>query len=239
MLILKIGVPPLISEERLKPGSFLARHADDVVVVNFEDKKPVRAISTYHNMNQTLMIEKPGRPVQYKLDLITDYNAGMGGVDQKDAMLQAHLVERKQCVKWYKKMFKRLLNVSLLNARILVERYKNVKLNNTAFRLQLVCEIMSNHLAHKPHPQPEQQSTFSHLLDPGRVICEPEKFHSIRKFLKETVELDAPRTAGTSSINKRKCVYCRPNPRQTVYECSICKVPLCIEPSFESYHTRR
>lgn len=79
----------------------------------------------------------------------------MGVVDRLDQMLEPYLIERKQCAKWTKKLFKRLLNISIQNARILLEKSINTKVNAFAFRLELVQSIMSRHCNNVPLRNPE------------------------------------------------------------------------------------
>jgi hypothetical protein len=53
---------------------------------------------------------------------VIDYNKWMGDIDLKDQLLQMHLVERKCMHKWYVKLFRRLLNATVLNLLII---YRN------------------------------------------------------------------------------------------------------------------
>jgi hypothetical protein len=70
----------------------------------------------------------------------------MGGVDIKDQKLQPYVVERKRCMKWYLKMFRRLLNTSAHNAFIVHRANKDTKtLDQFSFRLQLIKEILETH----------------------------------------------------------------------------------------------
>jgi len=43
----------------------------------------------------------------------------MGGVDLKDQLLQPYLLERKKMTKWYIKLFRRLLNTTVLNCIVI------------------------------------------------------------------------------------------------------------------------
>ena len=43
----------------------------------------------------------------------------MGGVDLKDQLLQPYLLERKKMTKWYIKLFRRLLNITVLNCMVI------------------------------------------------------------------------------------------------------------------------
>jgi len=50
---------------------------------------------------------------------VLDYNENMGGVDLKDHLLQPYLLERKKMTKWYIKLFRRLLNITVLNCMVI------------------------------------------------------------------------------------------------------------------------
>lgn len=99
-------------------GSIIARHCGDVSCIAWKDTKVVTMISTYHTP-ETFVGRKAGRPL-IKPVVVRDYNNTMGGVDLKDQKLSMYLIERKRCVKWYIKMFKRLLNANILNAYIML-----------------------------------------------------------------------------------------------------------------------
>ncbi|KAJ8726368.1 hypothetical protein PYW07_001066 [Mythimna separata] len=155
----------------------------------------------------------------------------MGGVDMKDQMLGPYLIERKRCAKWYMKLFKRLLNVSILNARILLESSAQKRHDHLAFRLNLVDSILTNHLSHCPsnrrctvsmsrstHQQPQRMVPFTHW----------------------PVLLEQTSTTAASNRNFRKrCTVClREGKRsqKTTFCCETCQVPLCIQNCFKSYH---
>lgn len=74
-------------------------------------------ISTYHD-GVVGGTEKYGR-FKYKPTVVLDYNRAMGGVDRKDQLLSAFPIERERNIVWYKKVFRRFLNVTLMNAHII------------------------------------------------------------------------------------------------------------------------
>lgn len=91
-------------------GTIVSRHCGDVSVISWKDSKVVSIISTYHN-DDTYVGSKAGK-VLVKPVCVRDYNDRMGGIDLKDQKLSMYLLERKRGVKWYTKIFKRLLNVA-------------------------------------------------------------------------------------------------------------------------------
>ncbi|CAG5029767.1 unnamed protein product [Parnassius apollo] len=113
-------------------------------------------ISTYHP-DETVVGKKKGRDL-VKPVAVLDYNNTMGGVDLKDQKLSACLLERKRCVKWYMKIFKRLLNVSVLNAFILltesISRRGKPELLHRSFREQLADSLVARHRRSSPQVNP-------------------------------------------------------------------------------------
>jgi hypothetical protein len=69
---------------------------------------------------------------------ILDHNQYMGGVDLKDQLLQSYLVERKQMIKWFMKLFQRLLNSTVLNALILYRENTGKRIEQLSYWVQLV-----------------------------------------------------------------------------------------------------
>ncbi|CAG5037014.1 unnamed protein product [Parnassius apollo] len=115
----------------------------------YHDRKPVALISTYHNTEQVMVKSKSNLSCQWKPKLAIDYNKYMGSVDRKDRMIP-YLLERKSCFKWYLKLFKRLLDVSILNARIHREKSSNESKDHLVFRLELVTEVIDKHITQVP-----------------------------------------------------------------------------------------
>jgi hypothetical protein len=74
-------------------------------------------ISTYHNAD-TRSISKRDKEVTKPFGVV-DYNHNMGATNFKDHLLNRYLVERKRMSKWYMKLFKCLINCTVLNSMIL------------------------------------------------------------------------------------------------------------------------
>jgi hypothetical protein len=60
------------------------------------------------------------------------------GFDLKDQMIQIYLTERKRMHKWYHKLFKRLLNATLLNALTVYRKNCDKHVEHLSFRVLLV-----------------------------------------------------------------------------------------------------
>jgi hypothetical protein len=74
-------------------------------------------ISTYHGEETRKKLTKRGQEKEKPVSVLDD-NENMGKVDLKDQVLQPYLLERKKMTNWYMKMFRRLLNVTILNCLI-------------------------------------------------------------------------------------------------------------------------
>ena len=71
------------------------------------------------------------------------YNKYMGGVDCNDQLLQ-YSAFSKRTIKWWKKVFFRLLNISIVNAYILYQEWdESRKCTQTEFRIEVVKKILA------------------------------------------------------------------------------------------------
>lgn len=215
-------LPPLITQCKLQAGQFVARHSGDMTVMAYHDKKKVSLISTYHGTQIAQGPEKAFRSAQWKPQLVLDYNKNMGGVDLKDGMLEAYLIERKRCSKWTMKLFKHLLNVSILNARICFTASTGKKVEHIVFRLELVEQILKDNLSKVPFPRQSRPGTH-----PGLSGAPVTEWHFPSTVTKR-------RADGRTS--RRRCIVCS---KQVTFECKLCDVGLCIDQCFRKSHLDR
>ncbi|KAJ4437804.1 hypothetical protein ANN_13742 [Periplaneta americana] len=80
------------------------------------DKREVSVLSNCHARVNMAEIGKE-RP-QFKPDIIHEYNMNMGGVDLADQVTQAYPSMRKT-IKWYKKLFLRIMDITLYNSLVI------------------------------------------------------------------------------------------------------------------------
>jgi hypothetical protein len=146
----------------------------------------------------------------------------MGGVDLKDQQLHSHLTERKRMNKWYMKLFRRLLNTSILNAMIIYRNKMGKRTNQLSFRIQLVEGLFVKYANVLECKVPGRRSSDSTVL---RLT----ERHFISK-LPPSEKKARPR---------RRCVMCqkRGKRKDTVYWCNACDIGLCME-CFQDYHTK-
>jgi hypothetical protein len=62
----------------------------------------------------------------------------MVGVDLEDQLLHSYLIDRRRMNKWYMKLFRRLLNTSVLNAMIIYRTNMGKRIDQLSFRIHLV-----------------------------------------------------------------------------------------------------
>lgn len=202
-------------------GTIIARHSGDVSLVSWKDTKVVTIISTYHDA-ETYVGSKAGKTL-VKPVCIRDYNNTMGGIDLKDQKLSMYLLERKRGLKWYIKLFKRLLNVSIHNAFVMyvrsLRRRNLPALSHREFRYQLAEAIISKH----------RSSEVEALADPA------SKLTRLRRDI-----LHRPRNI-KGATNRRRCVMCyRRTKKQKLINsfCDTCDVFLCLEADcWDTWHT--
>ncbi|KAG6454575.1 piggyBac transposable element-derived protein 4 [Manduca sexta] len=228
-------VPYLIAKAPLEKGQLLARHSGDVCVLAWEDKKRVTMISTCHSSATGLshVHTNPVKPIPFKPQVVLDFLKSMGGVNLKDQMLEPYVIERKRCSKWYMKMFKRLLNVSILNARILLESSQKSRVDHLSFRLQIVDAILSRHLPQVPVTRKDK---------PQKPKDKPQKPAQIASVHDHWPVFLTKRTENERRDNRQarhRCVVCYSNgirQKTTPFMCETCNVPLCAVNCFKAYH---
>jgi len=93
-------------------------------------------VSTYHNAD-TQRVSNKGKETEKPL-CANDYNHNMGGVNLKDKLLHMYTVERKKMTKWYLKLFKRLLNSTVLNLFVIYRQVMGRNIEQLSYRVQLV-----------------------------------------------------------------------------------------------------
>jgi len=94
-------------------------------------------VLTYHSAD-TQRVYNKGKETEKPLCVI-DYNHNMGGVDLKDQLQHMYMVERKKkMTKWYLKLFKRLLNSTVLNSLVVYRQVMGRNIQQLLYRIQLV-----------------------------------------------------------------------------------------------------
>lgn len=140
-----------LTKSNTRTGEVIYSQTEDITISVWHDSNLVSMISTYHQAAVGGK-EKYGT-YKYKPQVVLDYNMSMGGVDKKDQMLTAFPLERVRNLMWYKKVFRRLLNVSIYNAFIIHNHTKSD--NQRHFRVALAREILEKMQVQAPDPRRE------------------------------------------------------------------------------------
>lgn len=130
------GLP--VSTERLSQGEAEFKKCRELTFVHWKDKGDVLCLSTFHStqMEPIVTRRRDSENVQHPL-LITDYNKNMGGVDRMDQLLTYYSAGCKT-IKWYKRLFWRVIDISVFNSFILYNLcHRDKPLTQKQFRLEI------------------------------------------------------------------------------------------------------
>lgn len=230
------NIPRVITSlnDNMRLGQMVSRHCGDISVVAWKDFKIETMISTYHS-NDTRQSQRAGQPVT-KPVVVCDCNKYMGGVDLKDHRLSMYPMERKTTTKWYTKVFRRLVNTSLMNTFLLYRANCSAAsyagqgrpLTHRAFRYSVADLLLNRHAQYlQGLIELRVQSEHVHRLDRAT--------HT----LVHTERAVSHGTNGSSRLKRRRCVRCSAlgRHRSISTQCSRCNVGLCVGKCFEEYHT--
>lgn len=192
-----------LTKRNMRLGQISSLTSGDVDVMVWRDTNRVAMISTYHgNGHQT--IRGSTKPI-----LILDNNIMIGGVDKKDQLLAMYPVERKRTQMWYKKLFRRLLNASVLNSFV-IHKHSSSSLSHRNFRVTLIKSLLSKHSSPRPIPSATTQNKV-------------DVTHRVAEFPK-----------GKHQRMRRACTVCK---KQVHTFCVGCGKTVCIDPCFLTIHS--
>jgi len=211
------GMPPF-KKTKFQPGQTESKHTGEMLTIKWMDHREVHMLTTKHEDEQ-LPIQKHGK-VTMKPKCVKEYNKNMGFVDNTDMLLSSVECVRKT-MKWYKKIFFHLIDLSLLNA---YSSYKTVTGNhipNSQFQIELIRQIIEKYQTDRvAKSRPPAKDQPSKLID--------------RHFPSQVPATQSGRLA------RRRCQLCKKNNKRTDtrYMCTECDVGLCAVPCFNIYHTK-
>ena len=126
--------------------------------------------------------------------------------------------------KWYLKLFKRLLNSTVLNLFVVYWQVTGRNTEQLSYRIQLEEGLFTKYVR-----AAETRSVSGWQASDNTVPQLTERY-----FLRKV----APKTE-KSKPQTRCVVRSKPGKKKTsVYFCQICEVGLCLEDCFELYHTK-
>ncbi|KAK9967190.1 hypothetical protein ABG768_001601 [Culter alburnus] len=197
------------SKKHAPRGNIRWFREDDLLFVEWKDKRDVLMCSTFHKAfnGDTIKRNVKGADGVWAIQdfpvpaAVLDYNKHMGGVDLSDALIGYYTVLHKT-KRWYRSFFYHFVDIAVVNAFILhqqMAKMKNQKpLTQKAFREALVRELAGTGPEYASQREKTIPSTNSHLP----------------KYIK-----------GHSTYGRRKCKMC---PNRTPVLCETCGVHLCF-----------
>lgn len=203
---------------KLQRGQSSAKCTDDgIICFKWQDTKEVLVMSNCHTGSISTADRrlKDGTKKTFDCpDAIVFYNKMMGGVDKADQYSTVYDIDRKSN-KWWKRVFHRLLQMSVSNSWIIYQELKGKKSPQIDFLTSLQNQLIEI-----------GRSKTENVYKPGRGRP-PKK----KKFL---VAINhQPISVGS----RRRCAFCASKKKETrtIYACNTCNVPLCIL-CFAPYH---
>ena len=220
----------------LEIGNFRFATFEDVTAVLWRDRRDVHVLSSMHNRSVETVMKRPkgGRDkVQIPCPTaIHDYNQFMGGVDLADQQLSYYSLTQRRTIKWWKKIFWRLVDIAIINSWIIFRKHNpqsKIK-SQRDFRLELIVQLVQPLLDLKASPDcPSILKSYK-----GRKTASPDKRLLGKHFPYKTTQ-------------RGRCLVCskhkspttgRKLDKKTKNFCPKCEVYLCLGSCFEHYHTK-
>ncbi|XP_040203816.1 piggyBac transposable element-derived protein 4-like [Rana temporaria] len=226
------NMPPMFGNKKLKNGEMVAWQKGKMMALRWRDRKDVCLLSTVHNTSTAMVRTKGGKKIM-KPQVLIDYNNTMGGVDRADQgqAMTFYPAMREQQKKYYKKIFRHLLEQCLWNAFILLKKKSDKPVIHADFIWKVTERIFVNH-----------QTPSMAVNRAGRRavgVVNPERLtgRHFMDYIPPTEKKSAP---------TRMCVVCcskrdgsgKKIRKETRFHCPDCDVGLCAVPCFKIYHTR-
>ena len=129
------GVPQQVKEKKLKKGEIITAFKKKTMILKWKDKKEVVFLSTIHDNSMVNVVSKRGVKTE-KPKAIVNYNANIEGKNLKDDLLCHYTTARNRMKRFYMKIFRYLLDASVLNSFI---AYK--QLGGTKSRIEYIVTL--------------------------------------------------------------------------------------------------
>lgn len=223
-------LPQQAFAKKLKKGEQVFRRRDHLLSIKWKDVRDVFMVSTKHTAEMK-EVQQRGNHQKIKPTAVVDYNKNKVGVDRSDQSLSYYSF-RRYSVKWWKKLFMHLFDLSMVNAWIVYNKTRSGK------KMSLVeyYMVITNGFVE------------SAGVDMSDVVQSPQSGAG-RVHGREHFPAQIPATEkGTEGKVQRRCVVCAERGKHsakgksvrkdTTVMCKKCQVPLCVLDCFKSYHTK-
>ena len=148
------GFPKDLVGEKLDKNVSVFLHCDGITAVHWKDKRDVFCLSSLHgNEIETVKNKNDDEEEKSKPKMICDYNTNMGGVDLHDQLQVYYSIGRKG-MKWWRRVFWRLCEISVLNSFVLhnLVHGKSRQMTQKKFRLQLAYSLTEAEISKRANP---------------------------------------------------------------------------------------
>ncbi|KAF2348717.1 PiggyBac transposable element-derived protein 4 C-terminal zinc-ribbon [Trinorchestia longiramus] len=217
-------VPRSVNEAKLKKTEVATAFKNKTMVLKWKDRREVTVLSTIHDDAMVKTVSRRGLETE-KPKVIVDYNANMGGVDLSDGLLHHYTTARLRMKKFYLKIFRYLLDMSVLNAYIAYKVVGGAK-TRVDFIMTLSEELIAKYKSIVPIPSSSAGRPIPIASLPSRLIG--------RHFP------DYCPATNNRAHAQRNCAHCQKQKKRkaTSIWCPECSVGLCISPCFRLWHTQ-
>lgn len=240
------GMPKAVCKAKLTSGQTCFRRSYDdeetpgpLLALKWQDKRDVLMLSSFHKAEEQWTGRNDRSENQnpiYKPSVIVDYIKHMGGVDLSDQLLTYYSFLRKSC-KWWRKLFVHLLNMLILNAHILNRKFGEESLSHSEFR-----ERIARHLVQSvvEYDEANLQTVPRLLGDPFDLTLRLSERHFPKRITRKNGKIPSLKCR-VCSVSKRKSKLSGlpVRRRSTSYMCEQCHLPMCVDPCFKVFHTRK
>lgn len=227
-------LPDEFENAKMQPGQSIYRKRNNIVAVHWKDKRDVLCLSAFHTLGEQV-IERFGGAIT-KPNIICDYNIYMGGVDKCDQFLSYYSLCSRKSSKWWKKVFLRMFELSVVNAMcIYSEKHPIFAKSRSAhqrFREALILEMVQPLLdqreeneqsrnTNNPEPRPNRRKVVSTSRLKGKHYSSK---HKSRRKCSKCAYIKNPVTG------KRRDT-------KTFNFCKKCNLHIC-EKCFKVFHSK-
>ena len=206
----------------------------DITSKEWKLPKGIMLISTAHTAELKNTGKKDRRTNDdiKRPDVVDKYNQFMKGVDQMDQNLSYYSFNRKT-LKWWKRMATHLIHLAKVQAYLLYKQQAAKALTQAQFTIKLIDQLMTESTVNRPAPTPAGDPLDATRLEFRAMDHWLECIPPTEKKLRPTKNCKCC-TVHEKKPNNKNCYLRR---KETRYQCSKCKVPLCVEPCMRIYHT--
>lgn len=218
--------PSEVMSKKLKKGENISCYRNGVHIGKWKDKREIHYLSTEFSNEMQEVSNKRGI-VTMKPTAIINYNHNMSGVDLQDQMLSYYPCERKT-LRWYMKIFVHTLMMSLINARMLYNKYSNQRsLPLYDFREKVIESFL---------PEINTAQLQNTLQRHGDANIQQHRLTKIEKVIPRSLATGKT----TNAVARKDCRNCYKNKKRvnTTMECKNCpgNPPLCFDCFFDLHY---